>query len=148
MKDSARANDKHALHLSPQSCHWEVAWHRSWRSQPSTSIPLMDMSLCCKAWGMDGWWARTMSHRFGSQSRIGMSAHTTEGSQILDFSHSRLGRKCVFYSKYLKVFKVGQARCSTQILALSVSQDMFPLERVDGYHYSLYLQLPGLCPSN
>ena len=29
------------------------------------------MSLWCKAWWMDGWWVRTMSHCFGSQSSTG-----------------------------------------------------------------------------
>ena len=62
------------------------------------------------------------------------------------------GESCL-YSKYLKMFKymnrrVGWARCSTQILTLSVSRDMFPLRWVDGYHSSLYLQLPGLFRSN
>ena len=57
------------------------------------------------------------------------------------------------YPMYLKVFKCMNRRvkrvcCSTQVFALSVSQYMFPLQRVDGYHYFLYLRLPGLCWSN
>jgi len=121
MKDSARANDRHALHLSPQSCHWEVAWHRSWRSQPSTSIPLMDMSLCCKAWGMDGWWARTMSHRFGSQSRIGMVCTCHRGVPNLNnpglFSFKAWQKVCFL----LKVPEGVQGRTSSLLYSNSRS---------------------------
>ena len=48
------------------------------------------------------------------------------------------GESCPHQPKNLKVFryinrKVGQARCSAQVFALSVSQDLFSLERVQGY---------------
>jgi len=63
------------------------------------------------------------------------------------------GASCL-QPKYLKVFKymnrrVGRARCSTQVFALWVSQDIFSLHSESkDTHYSLYIRLPGLCRSN
>ena len=39
--------------------------------QANAYMAFMDVSLWCKAWWMDGWWVRTMSHCFGSQSSTG-----------------------------------------------------------------------------
>ena len=158
----------------------------------STSISLMDMSLCCEAWGTDGWWVRMMSRCFGSQSRTGKDCmrhrpkywlrviylndpglFSLKARLKVDRVHRqrvverirakgkedrksagvrKQGASCP-YPMYLKVFKCMNRRvkrvcCSTQVFALSVSQYMFPLQRVDGYHYFLYLRLPGLCWSN
>ena len=108
------------------------------RSRSHGQVPkTLDIHICCKAWGMDRWRVKTMSHCFGSQSRTRNSWENskkekevgnlleweTKGHLVLSWSVSKCSNKQVNW-------KVGCARCSTQLFALSMSQEMFSLQQV------------------